>query len=810
MHMKNHQFAIEPVKFSQMIHELKVIHFYNDQMSKLSPALLFKHLLFKAFVNDHSQALKNFRLHGLMATPDQAADNYLDSTQNLSTSAFYNVALQLWHFEVHLDFELDAPLKAMKKMRLPMVKVANPKAMTNKDVLHAWYLMLNTHTKLGQTYLDDLASDGYYKQFNDLPKPLFIDGKAQPVFNTNHLIHEVVYVESPLDTDKDGERDLLKTDIIRPSETNHGVKVPTLFTASPYNMGTNDADGDRMTHNVNKPLTRKQPNNYTYQDVESHADPTKNIPAPRAVKGHAKQPEQAFHHEWTYTMNDYFLARGFAVVYSAGVGTLGSQGLKTTGDKAETVSAESVVQWLAGNRTAFTNPSDHIAIDAWWSNHNVAMTGRSYLGTLATAVASTGVKGLKTCIIEAAISSWYDYYRENGLVCAAGGFQGEDADVLAEEVFSRKKSAGDYHRIKPLWKKQLAKITHDQHRDTGAYNKFWDARNYLKDLKNTKADLLFVHGLNDINVKPINVEHSWKALKDVPVTKKLILHQGQHIYINNFQSIDFTDMVNLWISNKLYGVDNSANQLIPPVTVQDNTKPETWNTYKDWCNSQHHITYHLNDQSLDPESCSQAPLSFKDYVDKKSFAKYCHYLPVWYHDLMSSKKSPLTGNKLIFKTAPFKHDLKVDGNVKVNLRVKSSQDIGLISAMLVDYGTAKCLTISPQVIGFQSIYQGYHWHKDDLREFKYQKHPTPFKKIVVSHINLQNRHNAYKVDDLKPNQYVDVSFELQPTFFHFLPKHQLGLIIFATDYARTLRGNQHISYTIDPKYSSLVVPVYKK
>ncbi|XIF19742.1 MAG: Xaa-Pro dipeptidyl-peptidase [Acetilactobacillus jinshanensis] len=210
----------------------------------------------------------------------------------------------------------------------------------------------------------------------------------------------MVYVEAPLDTDHDGKRDLLRTDIIRPSETNRGLKVPVLFTASPYNLGTNDQGGRDLTHNVNVPLKHKQPNHLTYQDIESNPDPTQNIP--------------------TYTLNDYFLARGFAVVYSAGIGTLDSQGDQTTGDPAEVISAKSIVEWLAGNRTAFTSPVDHVAINAWWSNHNVAMTGRSYLGTLSTAVAATGVHGLKTCIIEAAISSWYDYYRELVITTLSG------------------------------------------------------------------------------------------------------------------------------------------------------------------------------------------------------------------------------------------------------------------------------------------------------------------------------------------------------------------------------------------------------
>ena len=70
------------------------------------------------------------------------------------------------------------------------------------------------------------------------------------------------------------------------------------------------------------------------------------------------------------------------------------------------------------------------------------MTGKSYLATLAMAAATTGVDGLKTIIADAGISSWYDYYRENGLVVAPGGFKvAEDADVLAVDTFSRQSPA---------------------------------------------------------------------------------------------------------------------------------------------------------------------------------------------------------------------------------------------------------------------------------------------------------------------------------------------------------------------------------
>ena len=47
------------------------------------------------------------------------------------------------------------------------------------------------------------------------------------------------------------------------------------------------------------------------------------------------------------------------------------------------------------------------------------MTGRSYGGTTDFAVASTGVKGLKTIVPVAGIASWYEYTNSQGI--ATGG-----------------------------------------------------------------------------------------------------------------------------------------------------------------------------------------------------------------------------------------------------------------------------------------------------------------------------------------------------------------------------------------------------
>ncbi|WP_330997405.1 CocE/NonD family hydrolase, partial [Streptococcus gordonii] len=76
-------------------------------------------------------------------------------------------------------------------------------------------------------------------------------------------------------------------------------------------------------------------------------------------------------------------------------------------------------------------------IKASWSNGKVATTGISYLGTMSNGLATTGVDGLEVIIAEAGISSWYNYYRENGLVTSPGGYPGEDFESLTELTYSR-------------------------------------------------------------------------------------------------------------------------------------------------------------------------------------------------------------------------------------------------------------------------------------------------------------------------------------------------------------------------------------
>src|SRR5699024_12361793 len=73
---------------------------------------------------------------------------------------------------------------------------------------------------------------------------------------------------------------------------------------------------------------RKEVKPLSYQDIEYHKPETK-LPKKRPVVISTKNAEESWEHLFTYTFNDYMLARGFAVVYSGGVGTLDSDGYRT-------------------------------------------------------------------------------------------------------------------------------------------------------------------------------------------------------------------------------------------------------------------------------------------------------------------------------------------------------------------------------------------------------------------------------------------------------------------------------------------------
>lgn len=794
--MRNHQFAIQTTDLATQVAELTRLKFLPTNWEQLAPKALLGQLLLNSHPAAQSAPAGQQWLAGLAIDPATSAADWLASEQSLTTAAFHLLALQLLGFEADVDYQVEAPSAAVAKINLPL---PSPTKWTAKAVVTAFYALLVSRTKHGYRYLDQLATQGALAWTYQLPateKPLTFNGQPIACFDPARFIREVVYIETDLDTDFDGQADLVKAEIMRPAESDQGLAVPAVFTASPYNQGTNDHWGQQLTHPVNHPLTHKE--------AAFQAPAEMEFPAPkhyRPVTGEVSQASETFSETPAYSLNNYLAARGYAIVYAAGIGTKDSDGLQTCGSPEQTAAMKAVVEWLHGDRRAFTDRTSGQVIKARWCNGNVAMTGRSYLGTLATAVATTGVAGLKAIIAEAAISSWYDYYRENGLVMAPGGFQGEDADVLAAETFSRTGNLADYLKIKPTNDVYLKVMAAAQDRQTGNYNAFWAKRNYRPAIKNIKCAVMLVHGLNDDNVKPNQAKALYDGLIAQGAHPKVILHQGQHIYINAFQSLDFAEMVNLWLAHHLWGLANGADELLPNFLVQDNRQPQTWHPADQWDGAAT-TTYNLGTGRLTPHAVEATTQFFTDGHPTATYQKWCQDPAQWQQALLADDGTFAAH----FLTPPQTQPQVFQGTPVVQARVKVNADHGLLSAFLVDRGQARRLTTSPVVIAPRSLRAGWHFGSDDLREFELAKQPTPAKVIAFGHINLQNRHSASQVDELRPDQFVDVTFPLQPIYHHLAAGHQWELILFATDYLMTLRGNEALTYTLDLSHCHLTLP----
>ena len=787
--MKYNQYAYVETKLETQVKELLQIKFLPANYQDLSFAQLLAEMVenCRAEVQPNDENARATKLNEFAVSPTQTLAAFLDTKpEEISLIEFYNIALQLLDYRVHYDYDLNDPCKTMKKQALPMVDSISNK----EELISAFYRLLNTRTKNGQLLIDVMAGKGYfYNRKNELPTNqfVFLNGKSLPVFDTSKVIREVVYVESDLDTDGDGQSDLLQATIFRPFESEK-MPVPALYTASPYFGGI--IDNEKRNHNVDENLT--DATEWTNPQYE----PSAVVKARKPSDENTSSATEMAVGKSSYTLNEYLLARGFASVFAGAIGTRGSDGLRITGAPEETESAKEIIEWLHGDRIAYTDRSRKHEIKADWCNHNIGMTGRSYLGTLQIAIATTGVAGLKTVVSEAAISSWYDYYREHGLVIAPEDCQGEDLDLLAETCQSNLLDSGDYIKIKPKYDEMQASLLEKEDRKTGQYSDYWENRNYRHHTDKINCSWISVHGLNDWNVKPKNVYKIWQKVKDLPVEHHLFLHQGPHYNMNNLVSIDFTDLMNLWFVHELLGVENNAYNQWPTVMIQDNLEADIWHDEEDWSNDvgQKVVYYPTDDAELQKDGNGKKKLAFLD-LGGKDFKAAKISESAW-QDKFIAGDEKWAKPSLRFTTDEFIHPVTIVGRPEVKLRVSSSLNKGQISVALVELGDRKRLTAVPKFLMRDGQELGFRFGTDTLQEFVPDK-LSHAKLITKAHMNLQNYADMQKPAAIEPGEFYDLSFELQPTYYKIPVGSKLCLIIYSTDQGMTKRPLEETTYTID-------------
>ena len=756
--MKYNQYSYLSVDQKDILKELKEIGF--DLPTHLPEKELFEWFVRKVYFTYKDT---DYPLSNLVVDSKTDFLTYIQSDCEWSPNIFYTVALQLLGFRYFIDFEDTDSF--LKEVQFP-IEYGN--------LVENLYHLLNTRTVKGNLLIDQLVSDGLIPEDNQYH---YFNGKSLATFTSHDAIREVVYVESRVDTDKDGLPDLVKVSIIRPR---YEGKIPAVMTASPYHQGTNDKASDKALYNMNVDLEVKEP--HTIQVEVPQLELVDPVGSAELVD---EAEETLTHINSSYTLNDYLLPRGYANLYVSGVGTKDSQGLMTNGNYQQIEAYKNVIDWLNGRCRAFTDHTRKRQVKADWSNGKVATTGISYLGTMSNGLATTGVDGLEVIIAEAGISSWYNYYRENGLVTSPGGYPGEDFDSLAELTYSRNLLGGDYLHHNAAHQADLDIVKKELDRASGDYNQFWHNRNYLLHADQVKAEVVFTHGSQDWNVKPLHVFNMFQALP-TSIKKHLFYHNGAHVYLNNWQSIDFRESMNALLSKKLLGYDSSYE--LPTVIWQDNTGEQSWTSLDDFGNQTNQRTFSLGDD----EKVIQNRYETKDYE------RYGKAYPTFLTDLYQDKAQQVTID------LPIEEDLHLNGKARLHLRLYSSTNKGLLSAQLLELGSKKYLQPYPAVLSVRTLDNGRYHMLDNLTELPFKE--AGQRVISKGYLNLQNRHDLLEVEAVTPGEWMEFDFDLQPTIYKLEKGATLRLVLYTTDFEITVRDQTDYQLTIDLAQSSLHLP----
>ena len=757
--MRYNQFSYFPVSKEDALKELTELGFSLDPTGSEKDQ-------FESFVRTCFFNYKNTDYPLSTLAVDKKTDllTFFNSEIELTAEIFYTVVFQLLGFSYLTDFE--HALAFHEETAFPIVY---------GDLIDNIYQLLNTRTKKGNTLIDQLVSDGFIPEDNHYH---YFNGKSLATFSTNNVIREVVYVESRIDSDKDGLPDLVKVNIIRPTFSG---RIPAVMTASPYHQGTNDKASDKALYKMEEELTVKEPHKISLEE------PTLDLVDPVGQAQLVTEAEEKLTHiNSSYTLNDYFLPRGFANIYVSGLGTKDSQGIMPNGDYRQIEAYKNVIDWLNGRCRAFTDHSRERQVKADWSNGKVATTGLSYLGTMSNGLATTAVDGLEVIIAEAGISSWYNYYRENGLVTSPGGYPGEDLDSLDELTYSRNLLAGDYIRGNDAHKASIEELKKNLDRKTGDYNQFWHERNYLLNAHKVKAEVVFTHGSQDWNVKPLHVYQMFNALPS-SIKKHLFYHNGAHVYINNWQSIDFRESMNALLTQRLLG--QKTEYQLPTVIWQDNTAEQTWLALKDFGNQIEHKTFTLG---------TEEAIIQNRYQDS-DFERFGKTYQTFNNELYQGKVNQITID------LPVTEDLHINGRVKLNLRLKSSTNKGLLSAQLLELGEKKYLHPYPGILSVRTLDNGRYHMLDNLFELPYSQ--SAQRVVTKGYLNLQNRDGLLDIKEVTPNEWMEFQLELQPTIYKLQQGDTLRLVLYTTDFEITVRDNSDYQLTVDLSQSSMEVPV---
>ncbi len=448
-------------------------------------------------------------------------------------------------------------------------------------------------------------------------------------------------------------------------------------------------------------------------------------------------------------------------------GRASRRGVRRSGGANESLAPKAVIDWLNGRARGFTSLDGDEEVRADWATGRVGMTGTSYNGTLPLAAATTGVEGLEAIIPVAPNTSYYHYYRSNGLVRSPGGYPGEDIDVLFDFIFSSFPEVRDYC---------LTEVRHEMtanlDRATGDYSDFWASRDYLTHIDGVRAATLMSHGFNDWNVMP---EHSYRismALRERGVPLQIFYHQGGH------GGPPPLELVNRWFTRYVAGVENGVEGDPAAWIVREGDDREQPTSYASYPHPEAegvalrpggdgHWTGVLSlegpadDRGGDPASGT--------ILDNFSFTGGQLAAAEW------------SNHRLLYATPELSEDVHLSGVATVRVRVSADAHAANLSVWLVSLPWTESDDLNDNVItrGWADPANA------GTEEIASPRSGTP----------------------LAPGDFVELAFDLQPDDQVIPAGARIGLMIFSSDREFTLHPDPGTTLTVDLGDTRIELPV---
>ena len=430
---------------------------------------------------------------------------------------------------------------------------------------------------------------------------------------------------------------------------------------------------------------------------------------------------------------------------------------------------------------------------ATWHNGKTGLIGKSYDGTLANAVAASGVEGLSTIVPISAIASYYDYTRTNGVIQRGNNYLASLANTVTNP---------DRRAYCAPVRDELSANDGDEN---GDYSDFWAVRDYLKDLDKVKASVFITHGIQDENVRADHMSKWWYGLKERNVPRKLWIMRQGHVDPFDGRRAVWVDTIHRWFD---YWLQSVPNGIMSEPAVDIEVSRDVWESHADWPIPGTKMTDVFLQSAATATAqgalggSSGGPLDTLQFTDANLSEN--NYL-----SLTNSQ-----ANKRTFISAPLKAPLRISGTPIIDIQASLSKTQSNLTALLVDYGPSTQTNRNGDGVANTNPIVRTCWGEsvpDDTPCFiettKPQQTVTQWR-VTKGMLDSSNRNSLRVAEPVNIGQRYRFTFPTLPEDFTFAAGHRIGIIIGAnfSAYGST-NGMTQTQITLDTKLSKVSLPI---